>query len=50
MKLKIENPDSEEYVKFTHTDIQGCRKVQTSWERRLGGQRFLAKVRDFATK
>ena len=29
---------------------QGCRKVQTSWERRLGGQIFPAKVRDFSTK
>ena len=34
----------------THTSVQSCRKVQTSWERRSGEARFPAKVRDFATK
>ena len=32
---------------FCRSHNQGCRKVQTSWERSLGGRRFPAKVRDF---
>ena len=35
---------------FLLSQPQGCRKVQTSREHRLGGRKFPAKVRDFGRK